>query len=158
MRLWSLHPRYLDSRGLVACWRETLLAQKVLAGGTKGYRHHPQLKRFQATAQPLAAVAAYLRALAAEAEARGYHFDTSKINAGEFAGPLTVTSGQLEHEWQHLLVKLAQRAPQAYETWLVLAVPDPHPLFVVVPGPIAPWEVVTPPPAAEHFSGGHTHG
>ncbi|WP_338140756.1 pyrimidine dimer DNA glycosylase/endonuclease V [Candidatus Nitrotoga sp. 1052] len=27
MRLWTLHPCYLDSRGLVALWREALLAQ-----------------------------------------------------------------------------------------------------------------------------------
>jgi hypothetical protein len=27
MRLWSLHPKYLDAKGLVAVWR--LLAKKV---------------------------------------------------------------------------------------------------------------------------------
>lgn len=48
MRLWSLHSRYLDSRGLVALWRESLRAQKVLMGDTIGYRHHPQLDRFRA--------------------------------------------------------------------------------------------------------------
>ncbi|HEU5178767.1 MAG TPA: pyrimidine dimer DNA glycosylase/endonuclease V, partial [Burkholderiales bacterium] len=32
MRLWSLHPKYLDARGLVALWREALLAQAVLRG------------------------------------------------------------------------------------------------------------------------------
>lgn len=37
MRLWSIHPRYLDTKGLVALWRETLLlAQAVLFGNTKG--------------------------------------------------------------------------------------------------------------------------
>ena len=36
MRLWSLHPRYLDAKGLVALWREGLLAQAVLKGQTKG--------------------------------------------------------------------------------------------------------------------------
>jgi hypothetical protein len=66
MRLWTLHPQYLDSKGLVAAWREGLLAQKVLAGKTRGYRHHPQLKRFQAQSQPLAAIAAFLGGLAAE--------------------------------------------------------------------------------------------
>jgi hypothetical protein len=29
-RIWSLHPKYLDARGLVALWREGLLAQAVL--------------------------------------------------------------------------------------------------------------------------------
>ena len=47
MRLWSVHPKYLDSKGLVALWREALLAKQVLEGGTKGYRNHPQLDRFK---------------------------------------------------------------------------------------------------------------
>jgi hypothetical protein len=33
MRLWTLHPQYLDPRGLVALWRVALLAQQVLLGG-----------------------------------------------------------------------------------------------------------------------------
>jgi hypothetical protein len=32
MRLWSLHPEYLDANGLVALWREALLAQAFLQG------------------------------------------------------------------------------------------------------------------------------
>ena len=39
MRLWSLRPKYLDSQGLVALWREGLLAQAVLRGKTRGYRN-----------------------------------------------------------------------------------------------------------------------
>jgi hypothetical protein len=27
MRIWTVHPRYLDPKGLVAAWREALLAQ-----------------------------------------------------------------------------------------------------------------------------------
>ena len=75
MRLWTLHPRYLDPQGLVALWREGLLARAVLAGQTRGYRHHPQLRRFQAQAAPLAAIDAYLLAVHQEASARGYNFD-----------------------------------------------------------------------------------
>ncbi|MGP9584395.1 pyrimidine dimer DNA glycosylase/endonuclease V, partial [Micrococcaceae sp. AOP34-BR2-30] len=30
MRLWSLHPEVLDRQGLIAGWREALLAQAVL--------------------------------------------------------------------------------------------------------------------------------
>ena len=56
MRLWSLHPKYLDARGLVALWREALLAQAVLRGETRGYRHHPQLARFD----DVGAIAQYL--------------------------------------------------------------------------------------------------
>lgn len=43
MRLWTLHPKYLDPKGLVALWRETLLAQRVLAGRTRGYRFDESL-------------------------------------------------------------------------------------------------------------------
>ena len=83
MRIWSLHPSLLDRRALVACWRETLLAQKVLRGLTRGYTNHPQLIRFRAHPQPLEAVAADLCGLADEADARGYSFNRALIGAGE---------------------------------------------------------------------------
>lgn len=143
MRLWSLHPRYLDRRGLVALWREGLLAQAVLAGRTRGYRHHPQLERFREAADPPAAIAAYLEAVAAEGARRGYRFDASRIGSARGAlEPLAVTDGQLRFEWAHLRSKLASRDP-AWLARLALppdALPDPHPLFVVPPGPVASWE------------------
>ena len=63
MRIWSLHPQYLDARGLVALWREALLAQSVLRGATRGYRQHPQLVRFRRRPSPTGAIAEYLRAV-----------------------------------------------------------------------------------------------
>jgi hypothetical protein len=63
MRLWSVHPSLLDPKGLVALWREGLLAQKVLQGRTTGYRSHPQLHRFRQSGEPLAAIATYLWAV-----------------------------------------------------------------------------------------------
>jgi len=53
MRLWSLHPKYLDAQGLVALWHEALLAKAVLRNETKGYRNHLQLERFRASSMPL---------------------------------------------------------------------------------------------------------
>src|SRR5438876_513942 len=106
MRLWTVHPRFLDGKGLVAAWREALLAQKVLAGATKGYRHHPQLVRFQAQTEPLAAIATFLAGLADEAQSRGYRFDASKISRRRFTGQMAETNGQLLHEWGHLRAKL----------------------------------------------------
>jgi hypothetical protein len=85
MRIWSLHPKYLDRQGLLACWRETLLVQKILMGETKGYRHHPQLMRFRAHSDSLAAAAKYLACLADEAERRGYTFNRNKIVAAQTA-------------------------------------------------------------------------
>lgn len=140
MRIWSLHPVHLDRQGLIACWRETLLAQAVIAGRTKGYTRHPQLERFRAEAEPLAAIGAYLVGLAEEAERRGYRFDRTRIDAPGTPEPrIEVTDGQLALEWAHLLAKLAARSPEDWERWRS-ATPAPHPLFVVVPGPVAPWE------------------
>src|SRR6476659_4839125 len=101
MRLWTLHPRYLDQKGLVAAWREALLAQKVLSGTTKGYRKHPQLLRFQAAPNPMDAICAFLRGLEAEARNRGYHFDEAKIVSSLPCGKMFETRGQLLFEWAH---------------------------------------------------------
>ena len=139
MRLWTLHPKYLDAQGLVALWREALLAQRVLEGRTRGYRHHPQLDRFRACSDPVAAIGSYLRPILAEAVDRGYAFNTALIVSRRRLGALEATDGQLRFEARHLRAKLAVRSPQ-----LVRRVParrvDPHPLFRLVTGPRAPWE------------------
>lgn len=140
MRLWSLHPQYLDPQGLVALWREALLAQAVLRGETRGYRHHPQLERFKSQADPQAALSLYLHAVHAQAEARGYSFDAGKIKPAGPAHALAVSSGQIAYEWAHLLAKLQQRNPALYQQWQGLQAPQPHPLFQLRPGPIEPWE------------------
>ncbi|MFE6733783.1 pyrimidine dimer DNA glycosylase/endonuclease V [Microbacterium sp. NPDC057650] len=141
MRLWSPHPRYLDRQALVACWREALLAQAVLAGRTDGYRNHPQLVRFRERPDPLAAVGMFLSGIAVEADARGYRFDRARVLVpGDPDGSLDVTSGQLEAEWHHLVAKLAGRIPELADKWGSVQAPDPHPLFTVVPGGIADWE------------------
>ncbi len=186
MRIWSVHPQYLDRQGLTAGWREGLLAQKVLTGTTKGYRNHPQLRRFRAAgdgagmdADPEAdggsgahvapapglepgrhaagvtvevvpdvgagaAISSYLHGLVDEAERRGYRFDRGLV-----LGPphpelrLEVTDAQLGYEWVHLRAKLAVRSPDVAKLWVDVEVPEAHPLFQVVPGPVAEWEIVT---------------
>lgn len=144
MRLWSLHPKYLDRQGLTACWREGLLAQAVLLGNTKGYINHPQLERFKQTDDPLSAIATYLRFVTIEAAQRGYMFDASKINTPKLYPKLiTVSDGQLAHEWQHLLQKLQTRSPQVYDDMKSMESVEPHPLFTIEPGPIALWEKAT---------------
>jgi hypothetical protein len=185
MRIWSLHPRYLDRQGLTAGWREGLLAQKVLTGTTKGYRNHPQLRRFRgagdgaamadddvtggsgahvAPAPALspgghargttvevvpdvgagAAISTYLHGIVDEAERRGYRFDRALVLGVRHPElRLDVTDAQLAYEWEHLRAKLAVRSPDVFRLWEDLAEPDPHPLFRVVPGPVAEWEIVT---------------
>lgn len=140
MRLWSLHPGYLDARGLVALWREALLARAVLAGETKGYRNHPQLVRFRAGTRPAALIAEYLRAVYAESLERGYRFDKDKIGRLRTSKRLDVTTGQLDFEWRHLMKKLETRSPEKFEKYLAEECPLPHPLFRVTPGEIADWE------------------
>ena len=141
MRLWSLHPRYLDPKGLVALWREGLLAQAVLAGRTRGYRQHPQLARFQQCDAPGCAIAAYLLEVHAEAARRGYRFDAGRLGPGGPCAALAVTRGQLEYEWHHLAAKLRARAPDWLKPYEFLILPEPHPLFRLVQGGIADWEV-----------------
>lgn len=140
MRLWSLHSKYLDPQGLVALWRETLLAQAILRGETRGYHNHPQLDRFKNHSAPLDAISLYLMAIHAEAEMRGYSFDKSKINPTRELVTLTVTSGQMAYEWTHLLAKLKNRSPALYRKWLATEAPEAHPMFKVREGEVEPWE------------------
>ncbi len=142
MRLWSLHPKYLDPQGLVALWREALLAQAVLRGRTRGYRHHPQLARFRQHPAPISAVNSYLAAVHAEACARGYDFNRSKVGPLRCVAALPVTSGQLRHEWRHLMAKLAVRNPALRRKWRGLKAPQCHPLFKARSGAVAAWEKI----------------
>jgi hypothetical protein len=142
MRLWTLHPRYLDAKGLVAAWREALLAQKVLAGATRGYTRHPQLARFRSHRRPLHAITAFLRGLAQEADRRGYRFDISKIQPCPSNSRIIETEGQLLYEWKRLRAKLRVRAPHLYRELRVVTSPEPHPLFRIRPGGIRPWEKI----------------
>ncbi len=140
MRLWSLHPRYLDPAGLVAVWREGLLARAVLAGQTKGYTHHPQLARFREARAPLSAIDTYLAAICDEADRRGYHFDRGKLGRGRTRIRLAVSRGQLEFELGHLTRKVRARR----RAWLK-EMPSgrailPHPSFEAVPGGVEEWE------------------
>jgi len=142
VRIWSLHPKYLDARGLVALWREALLAQAVLRGRTSGYTHHPQLLRFRSRSSPVGLIAEYLRAVHAESETRGYRFARDKISRSRARGQLTVTHGQLDFEWHHLMRKLTTRDPRWRARLTAVQTPQPHPLFRIVPGGIALWEKV----------------
>ena len=141
MRLWSLHPRYLDRQGLTACWREGLLAQAVLAGRTKGYTQHPQLARFRVTPDPVGTVGAYLTGVADEAQRRGYRFNRARVDLPGAGQRLTVTTGQLLYEWDHLVRKLEVRSPGWLAALPVARRPEPHPMFVVVAGAVEAWEV-----------------
>jgi Pyrimidine dimer DNA glycosylase len=140
MRLWTIHPKYLDPQGLVALWREALLARAVLRGKTRGYRNHPQLDRFRAHDAPRSAINAYLAAIHYEAVARGYAFDKSKIGPVRSVHSILATTGQISYEWDHLLGKLSVRSRALHGQWRKVSLPLCHPLFTPVPGVIEPWE------------------
>jgi hypothetical protein len=140
MRLWTVHPKYLDGPGLVALWREALLARAVLRGATRGYRHHPQLTRFRVQPDAVACLNTYLAAVHAEATGRGYRFDRTKLGGDLAQRRLAESAGQLAYEWNHLRHKLRGRSPNWERGIRRIRKPDPHPLFVIVPGSIAPWE------------------
>lgn len=144
MRLWTLHPRHLDAAGLVALWREALLAQAVLLGRTRGYTQHPQLQRFRTAADPVACIAGYLHVVAHEATSRGYAFNPARIVAsGSPIRPIAETKGQLLYEWEHLGRKLRRRSPAWYRDQVAGAPPTAHPLFRIVAGGVRDWERVT---------------
>jgi hypothetical protein len=141
MRLWSLHPKYLDSKGLVAVWREGLLARAVLDGKTKGYKNHPQLIRFKNQKEPLLFLDSYLNYVYLEANnSRGYNFNHIKIGTQYTKKQLEVAQGQIIYEQKHLLRKLKYRDKVQYQKLKQIDLPLPNPIFKIIPGDIEPWE------------------
>lgn len=142
MRLWSLHPKYLDTKGLVALWREALLAKHVFEGRTNGYKNHPQLNRFMDSGNAVNLINQYLSEVFFEAERRDYKFNRTKIDWNFSPVKLPVTDGQIEYERNHLLRKLKIRDPERFKQVLLILTPDPHPLFEIVEGDIESWEII----------------
>ena len=143
MRLWSLHPKYLDSKGLVALWREGLLAQSVLFGKTGRYKNHPQLTRFRNTRQPSRFLSTFLFHIFQEARARGYDFKRSKIRSPKTSRKLSVTTGQIKYEWKWLLRKLQKRDRKRYAEIRSAKRIEIHPLFRRKQGPVEGWEKIS---------------
>jgi len=143
MRLWSFDPKYLDSIGLVALWRESLLAKKVLQGKTKGYVNHPQLKRFKDSNNAIQGINFYLFQVLNEAIERGYRFDKKKIDfkkVEKYEKDIKVSNGQLKYEFNHFLNKINKRD---YKRYLLLKDEEKieiNKTFKKVRGKIADWE------------------
>ena len=129
--------------GLGALWRESLLAQTVLAGETRGWRNHPQLDRFKDHAETMDAIGFYLLKIREEASLRGYSYDGSKIRRPINRVALTsITTGQLRYEFSLLLERTRLRTPAWHEKLReVHALPKAHPLFEVDEGDVGRWEV-----------------
>jgi hypothetical protein len=143
MRLWSLHPKYLDSKGLVALWREALLAKHVLEGKTTAYKNHPQLTRFKTTENPIDAINQYLFHVHHEAIRRKYSFNEEKFNLKFKAFKLSLTNQQLNFEKIHLLSKLQTRDPEKFLELQNVKKTETHPLFEIIRGEIEKWEIIS---------------
>jgi hypothetical protein len=139
MRLWSISPEYLDTKGLVGLWREALLAKKVIAGNTRGYKNHPQLLRFKNSSVPLKHINTYLFYIYIEAKKRGYFFDKTKCKYYPLK-KIKVTSGQIKYEFFHLLKKLKKRNALLYKKLYNIKNIKPNKLFKIVKGNIETWE------------------
>ena len=142
MRIWSIDPQYLDTKGLVSLWRETLLAKHVLEGKTKAYKNHPQLLRFKQAEFPIESINEYLFGIYDEAVKRGYNFNKDKLDPTGDVPKIEVTQGQVEYEFQHLLKKLKKRDKDCFQKLKDTQEITLHPLFKQVPGDVEEWEVI----------------
>ena len=143
MRLWSLNPKYLDRQGLIALWREGLLAKNVLEGKTKGYKNHPQLERFKKASNPVKYINYYLSAVRKEALNRGYNFSAEKIIEVEaIEEKIAISDGQLGYEFKHLSKKLEKRDPKKREELKIVESIETHAMFISTPGEIEDWEKI----------------
>ncbi len=157
MRIWSLHPKYLDTKGLVALWRETLLAKHVLEGKTKGYKNHPQLERFKSHENPILAINFYLNEIYLEAKERNYNFNEAKFKKLskkelENLEKIYVNDKQVDYEFSHLLNKLKVRDTEKFKL-LNKEIKDRvkqnkkykinlHSIFKIKKGAIETWEKI----------------
>ena len=142
MRIWSIHPKYLDAKGLVALWRESLLAKKVLENKTSGYRNHPQLNRFKRSENPINNIDLYLNYVYVEANKRNYSFDKSEVNLNSKPSIITVTQGQIDYEIEHLKNKLMNRDPKKLKELNSAKIFEAHPIFKVIDGIVEDWEII----------------
>jgi hypothetical protein len=140
MRIWSIHPKYLDSKGFVALWREALLAKNVLECKTVGYLNHPQLDRFKNSKNPLDAINQYLSSIYDESVDRHFTFDSTKFRKPIVPLFLTVNEGQIIFEFKHLLCKLKSREINLYQKLKETKTIIPHPMFKIIKGKIENWE------------------
>jgi hypothetical protein len=142
MRIWSLHPKYLDAKGLVALWRESLLAKQVLEGKTKGYKNHPQLIRFKNSGNAVGSINQYLTSVYENSLERGYNFNKDKVNPDFIPTKLNVTDKQIKYEMKHLLMKLKARDPERFHKLSLETEIDANPLFRIIEGEIEGWEMI----------------
>lgn len=140
MRLWSIHPKYLDSKGLLGLWREALLAKKILQKKTKSYQNHPQMNRFKFLKTPVPVINTYLKHIYLESCNRGYCFNKRKLGRTFSKTKLKINKGQIEYEFNLLKNKLSKRAKDTLNELKKVKLIEPNPLFKIIKGKIESWE------------------
>ena len=150
MRIWTLHPRFLDRQGLLGQWREALQAKNALLDPhhSSNVCHERQLRRFKAAKiQALSCMGVYLHAVADEMILRGYKPNVSLIPY--YVGTpslIPVTQGQVNFEIAHLMAKLTERDPSRLlplSKIRVLMSNQLNPIFKEVGGDIESWEKIS---------------
>lgn len=144
MRIWSIHPKYLDRKGFGGLWLESIVAKNALEGKTVGYRNHPQLNRFKACSNSVNAINCYLKYVYHESLERKYNFDRNRVDWGCIDTIIPVNKGQVEYEMNHLLSKLKRRDKELYDRYKNIHIDDIelHPVFIMVNGDIEKWEII----------------
>jgi hypothetical protein len=134
MRLWSIHPKYLDQKGLITLWKDSLLAQSVLLGRTREYKNHPQLDRFRKSGDPLQMIREYLYHVHLEALQRGYDFSITHIYEShelviKFEPFCLIRIGQVQFEKEILDQEITKRRGIPRVILPVYDIPKLHPCF-----------------------------
>ncbi len=145
MRLWSLHPSYLDIQELFSTWKEGLLAFSVINNPETQLHNHPQLIRFKISGDPIGTLGFYLNEIFLEAKNRGFNFEGSKIESINTSISISVTLGQLDYEAMNLLNTLQERDKTKFSDLnSIFKQKDvkTHPLFYIISGPVEKWEKI----------------
>lgn len=148
MRIWSIHPKYLDTKRLTAQWREALLCKSILEGKTKSYTKHPQYLKLLKLKNPYQFINFFLLTIWEESQKRGYKYDKSKINLDEVKifdnVYLDVTIEQLKYEFCHMLQKMNNDDPQYLKNIIFLKKEGiiSNPLFNSIDGNIMNFEII----------------
>lgn len=130
MSLWSVHPRYLDNKGLISAWNRGLQLQKQLSTEPARNTGNSQLIMFSRQEKPLHAIGSYLSFIASEGCRRGYKFTHEKILYPNFDEELLpIDSEQLRSENQMLQNRLKTRDKNRYQQLSSQSWPETHPLF-----------------------------
>jgi hypothetical protein len=132
MLLWTLHPKYLDNKGLGALWFEGIIARNSLLGLSQGYQNHPQLDRFKIQPDPIAAIDTYLSPVYEEGISRGFQYNRALFSPTFQNVRMEVTLEQLKKEYAYLLQKLERRDIEKYKILKKIHTLEPHPMFDII--------------------------